>query len=101
MMDKNSDSEAAVDGDGWTLVHPRKKRPKGILRESSYSNRMANHSEGDRKKLCLEQDVRGSQGHQEAPEQDQDDYRVEPSTESTDEQENELVWWTKKWVKVE
>ena len=101
MMDKDSDSEAAVDGDGWTVVPSRKKRPKGILRESSYSNRMANHSDKDRKKLCLEQDVRGSQGHDKAPEQDQDDYRVEPSTDSTDEQENELVWWTKKWVKVE
>ena len=101
MMENTSNSEAAVDGDGWQVVQPRKKRPKGILRDSSYSNSIANHEDEHRKKLCLEQDVCGSQSHQETPEQDQDDYRVEPSTDSTDEQENELVWWTKKWVKVE
>ena len=53
MMHKDLNMEAQMDSDGWTVVQPSKKGPKGILQEQdpSYSNSMANHKEEDRKKV--------------------------------------------------
>ena len=117
------DDSCSHGGGGADGLVRKKKQVKSILRESSYSVRTANqnHLEDemiglddnevcmgqvdvigqDAMDMCMDQDVDGSQEQSTTQNRDHDDQTVESSTSSTCEDGFDLVWWSKKWIKVE